>query len=392
MRSGLHLKLIALLCLLPWFAHAQPIWGAGQGPNVTYATGTLAYTNGGTGLTSLGAASSCLQVNVAGTALTYSSCGAGTVGSGSAGQIPYYAADGSTLTATGAITIGTTGLVGLGTTIPTSQLTVVGNSKLTGTELVTSTSANALTIGTSGSTTIYGLNVDNSTAGANTGWNDISTVTPNGAFLKVASPATNENGFLVAKGNGAIILRNASTTGGLTQPQVICNNTDGTSSDSCVLAFEHNGAFIGYLAAISEGTNTLTGHMVLYGDNVGSTTAGVEVDHSGNVGIGTTTAGVFNSALAVNGLITSYGGTPTCGTGCSSISANSTNTRGSANGNTSVTSIVVNWSTTLSSAPFCTIGQSSTGAAIGFSTSTTAITFSLASALSADVVTWQCMQ
>lgn len=102
--------------------------------------------------------------------------------------------------------------------------------------------------------------------------------------------------------------------------------------------------------------------------------------------------GIAIPSLWLNGLVESLGSAPTCGTGCASIAANSTNTRGTAVGGSAVTSIVVNWSGTLPSVPFCVISESATGALAGASTSATALTITLASSLSADSVTWFCVQ
>ncbi|MGB4076413.1 MAG: hypothetical protein WBK28_01775, partial [Minisyncoccia bacterium] len=52
--------------------------------------------------------------------------GSGTVSAGTAGQIPYYEANGTTLTATSSIFVAPTGNVGLGTTSPYARLSVVG--------------------------------------------------------------------------------------------------------------------------------------------------------------------------------------------------------------------------------------------------------------------------
>ena len=53
------------------------------------------------------------------------------VGDGINGQIPYYATDGSVLTATSSITILSSGNVGIGTTTPSSNLTVAGAIDIT---------------------------------------------------------------------------------------------------------------------------------------------------------------------------------------------------------------------------------------------------------------------
>ncbi len=55
--------------------------------------------------------------------------GSGTVGSGTAGQFPYYAAGGTTLTATSSIFVNTTNsFIGIGTVVPTNALDVVKSS------------------------------------------------------------------------------------------------------------------------------------------------------------------------------------------------------------------------------------------------------------------------
>lgn len=61
--------------------------------------------------------------------------GSGTVGSGTIGQFPYYAANGSTLTATSSIFLATNGAIGIATTTPgySSLLGVTGNGYFSGT-------------------------------------------------------------------------------------------------------------------------------------------------------------------------------------------------------------------------------------------------------------------
>ncbi|MDQ3014849.1 MAG: hypothetical protein M3Q73_03225, partial [bacterium] len=53
--------------------------------------------------------------------------GSGTVGSGTTGQFGYYAANGTTLTATSSLFLSTAGNIGIGTTTPTSKLHVTGS-------------------------------------------------------------------------------------------------------------------------------------------------------------------------------------------------------------------------------------------------------------------------
>lgn len=53
--------------------------------------------------------------------------GSGTVGSGTTGQVPYYAGAGTTLTATSTLFLTTGSNVGIGTTTPTAKLVVTGN-------------------------------------------------------------------------------------------------------------------------------------------------------------------------------------------------------------------------------------------------------------------------
>ncbi len=54
--------------------------------------------------------------------------GSGTVGSGTTGWFPYYAGDGTTLTATSSIFLATSGKIGIGTTTPRRGLSVVSSS------------------------------------------------------------------------------------------------------------------------------------------------------------------------------------------------------------------------------------------------------------------------
>ncbi|MBP6858643.1 MAG: tail fiber domain-containing protein, partial [Candidatus Pacebacteria bacterium] len=109
--------------------------------NVTSGTGNV-LLNAGNDVTITPA--NILEINAAGTTTSTtgfdisSGCyaingvcvggsGSGTVGSGTTGQIPYYAANGTTLTATSSLFMANTGNIGIGTTSPYANLSVAGN-------------------------------------------------------------------------------------------------------------------------------------------------------------------------------------------------------------------------------------------------------------------------
>lgn len=95
----------------------------------------------------------------------------------------------------------------------------------------------------------------------------------------------------------------------------------------------------------------------------------------------------------LNGEFASAGGLPTCGTGCASVTAGSTNVRGAFVSGSSVSAVTINWSHTLPSAPFCVISDSNTSAVADISTvSTTVLTISLASALTSVTIYYHCIQ
>jgi hypothetical protein len=84
-------------------------------------------------------------------------------------------------------------------------------------------------------------------------------------------------------------------------------------------------------------------------------------------------------------------GTPTCGTGCSSVATGSTDYRGSLTSGSSVSSVTLNFSTTLAYTPTCVISDSNTSAVADISSiSSSALTISLASALTSVKIYWIC--
>jgi hypothetical protein len=100
------------------------------------ASGVLAIANGGTATATAPTLGQMLIGNAGGgwdyvASSTLGGAGSGDVGSGTTGQTPYYAGNGTTLTATSSIFIDTTQFIGIGTTSPTAILHVEGTQNAT---------------------------------------------------------------------------------------------------------------------------------------------------------------------------------------------------------------------------------------------------------------------
>lgn len=92
-----------------------------------------------------------------------------------------------------------------------------------------------------------------------------------------------------------------------------------------------------------------------------------------------------------NHVIQGSSGTPTCGTGCASITATSTDARGQLTSGTGVSSIVLNFSGTLATAPFCVCGGSAT-ASLSCAATTSTLTIASLIAVTADKISWVCAE
>lgn len=95
------------------------LFSIGTTNGINFSTATSSFNS--TGGINLNAG--CFSIS--GTCISGTS-GSGTIGSGTTGQHPYYAANGTTLTATSTIFLATTGNVGIATTVPLSTLDVAG--------------------------------------------------------------------------------------------------------------------------------------------------------------------------------------------------------------------------------------------------------------------------
>lgn len=101
-------------------------------------------------------------------------------------------------------------IVDTGGTVTLPATTTIGGSSVSALGVITSSSANALTVGPNG-TTNPSFNVDASTASAATGLNVKSAAAASGLAVSVVSSGTNENLTVNAKGSGTITFGNTST-------------------------------------------------------------------------------------------------------------------------------------------------------------------------------------
>ncbi len=96
------------------------------------------------------------------------------------------------------------------TTLTLPASTTIGGSAVVALATITSTSANALTVGPAG-TTNPSFNVDASTASAATGLNVKSAAAAGGLAVSVISSGTNESLTIDAKGSGTVSIAGTST-------------------------------------------------------------------------------------------------------------------------------------------------------------------------------------
>jgi hypothetical protein len=96
-------------------------------------TGILPIANGGTGTSTVPTYGKLLLGNASGgydlaatSTLGITAGGSGSVGAGTAGQFPYFAGSGTTVTATSSLFLSTAGNIGLGTTSPFARLSIAG--------------------------------------------------------------------------------------------------------------------------------------------------------------------------------------------------------------------------------------------------------------------------
>ncbi|MCX6788062.1 MAG: DUF5011 domain-containing protein [Candidatus Kaiserbacteria bacterium] len=173
----------------------------------------------------------------------------GSNGSGTAGQLPFYAASGQDLIATSSIFLATSGNVGIGTTSPQTLLGLQGGIGVSSSHLYLAANGN-VNIGT---TTTYG---------------GVST----NRYLDV-SGESNGVGNIGLIGVGGNITSTSGFVGGFEFFNAALSTSDKR---------------IGAILSATDGA-TNSGYMTFYTYNAGTQGERMRIDKAGNIGIGTTT-------------------------------------------------------------------------------------------------------
>lgn len=279
---------------------------------------------------------------------------------------------------------------GSGSTCNTSAITLMTTPTLSTAAIL---SVGTLTTGGTGTTTFPYVYLDQ-------GASNPTTWSTNGTELGINAPSGFTGNFLHLAVNGAASTLTISSGGNVTTTGSYTAGSAGQFTWTARGIFTSPAAGtiqLGAADAAASVAQTLQAQSVVAGT---SNTAGTNMVIQGSRGTGTGVGGSVAIATAsagstgttqnaaTNGLVVDTtqfvilgAGTPTCGTGCSSIAAGATNQRMEVTTGSAVTSITVNFSKTLTTAPICTANEeAATPLAVGFSGTPTTSAFVLTTA------------
>lgn len=252
----------------------------GTGTGINLGTGTSTFTGlGGINLVTGAGTAGCFAINGV---CVGGGGGSGTVGSGTTGQFPYYAANGTTLTATSSLFLAATGFVGVGSTTPTSVLSILGGNS-TATAAPSFLGAFGGTGGVAGG---IGLTGGTAIVVGGTGGAGTSGIggTGGGITLTGGVPGASSGS---TDGTGGSIVLNGGT------PTTLANNATGGSivlnaGASATSPANANAGFLQFMiAGVEKMRIDITGHIVTSGTKPTLSSCGTTNNISGNDNNGT---------------------------------------------------------------------------------------------------------
>ena len=284
--------------------------------NVSSATATSTFANG------IRLTKGCFELPT-GTCVG-GGAGSGTVGSGSAGQFPFYNAAGTTLTATSSLFLRQNGNIGIGTTSPYARLSIHANNKNVETLKLTLFAIASSTA--SATTTLFSVNNQgNTTIAGIARFNGAQIIIPNGTAAKPGltfvgeSPNFYEGFFRTSNteiGLSFLGTSNYRFNNTALLPSVSNNNDLGGTFNLWKTGYFNTSIFNPLMTGGTAVSSSLslrstsgvgtTDHIKFQVGNNGATEA-VRIVNSGKVGIGTTTPwGVLSISTVKNPTVPNF--------------------------------------------------------------------------------------
>ena len=226
--------------------------------------------------------------------------GSGTVGSGTTGQVPYYAGAGTTLTATSTVFIDTTSFVGINKTSPTERLHISGQNAFSASASTsifieqpagTVGAKNKIVTGVTNGTDPY-FAIETRQTGSPFGVVERLRIEGTNGYIGVGTSTPLGLIDLTGSSNSSSV---STFVGGRTLSLV---NTDTTNNNGNTLAFRTNDAngLLTTASAVmgrytSHSAGAVSGQILFNTNNAGTYAQRGVIDSNGYFGLGTTTPG-----------------------------------------------------------------------------------------------------